>query len=223
LTVREIANINVSRTLNFVFRQMNQQHITLIHLTDVRVAYYAEDLMLDAQGNPAHVADELGNTVLDIRPSYTEVPLPDLMKLLNGAISPQFHEKIQSGVMAALSGIPDIESQVGNAFEEVKPKDKDGNVIPGAEYIGFPPTLEKIYVDPQSGQQFTVPGILLAANSMVMRTDAVMVDTMLGAGSGLDPYSQGLQDVAIKERQVAVAERQEEVDRLALARSIVRN
>jgi hypothetical protein len=56
-----------------------------------------------------------------------------------------------------------------------------------------------------------------------MRTDAVMVDTIMGAGSGLDPYSQGLQDVAIKERQVAVAERQEEVDRLALARSIVRN
>jgi hypothetical protein len=222
LTIREISNINVSRTLNFVFRQMNQQHITLIHLTDVRVAYYAEDLMLDAQGNPANVPDELGNTVLDIRPSYTEVTLPELMKLLGGAISPPFQERTRNAIMAALSGIPDYTSEAINAFELVEPKDKEGNVIPNAEYIRFPPDLKKTYVDEHSGQEFTVPGVLLAANSIVMRTDAVMVDTIIGAGSGLDAYSQGLQEVAIKERQVAVAERQAEVDRLDLARSIVR-
>ena len=38
--VRELENINVSRTLNFVFRQMNQEFITLLHLTDIRVAYF---------------------------------------------------------------------------------------------------------------------------------------------------------------------------------------
>src|SRR5262245_41793583 len=37
---REIQNINVGRTLNFVFRQMNQEFITLLHLVDVKVAYY---------------------------------------------------------------------------------------------------------------------------------------------------------------------------------------
>ncbi len=38
--VREIENINVSRTLNFIFRQMNQEFITLISLTDIRLAFY---------------------------------------------------------------------------------------------------------------------------------------------------------------------------------------
>jgi len=40
---REIQNINVSRTLNFVFRQMNQKFITLLHLVDARVAFWDGD------------------------------------------------------------------------------------------------------------------------------------------------------------------------------------
>ena len=40
---REIENINVGRTLNFVFRQMNQEFITILHLVDVRVAYFNGD------------------------------------------------------------------------------------------------------------------------------------------------------------------------------------
>jgi Bacterial Ig domain len=41
---REIENINLSRTLNFVFRQMNQEFITILHLVDVRLAYYREEI-----------------------------------------------------------------------------------------------------------------------------------------------------------------------------------
>lgn len=37
---RELANINVSRTLNVVFRQMNQEFISVLHLVDVRVAFF---------------------------------------------------------------------------------------------------------------------------------------------------------------------------------------
>ena len=40
---REIENINLSRTLNFVFRQMNQKFVTMLHLTDVRVAFFNGD------------------------------------------------------------------------------------------------------------------------------------------------------------------------------------
>jgi hypothetical protein len=38
-----VENINLSRTLNFVFRQMNQEFITVLHLVDVRVAYVRID------------------------------------------------------------------------------------------------------------------------------------------------------------------------------------
>jgi hypothetical protein len=36
---REIANVNLSRTLNFVFRQMNQEFISILHLVNVRVGF----------------------------------------------------------------------------------------------------------------------------------------------------------------------------------------
>jgi hypothetical protein len=47
------------------------------------------------------------------------------------------------------------------------------------------------------------------------------VDTILGGGSGLDKYSTDLQDVAVEERRVTIAEKQAEVERQALARKIV--
>jgi hypothetical protein len=65
------------------------------------------------------------------------------------------------------------------------------------------------------------PAIILNVDVITMRTEGVMVDAVLGPGDGLDTYSKALQDVALAERRVAVAERQAEVDWLALAHKIV--
>ncbi|MEV5025414.1 Ig-like domain-containing protein [Paenibacillus sp. LPE1-1-1.1] len=69
--VREIENINVGRTLNFVFRQMNQEFITLLHLTDIRIGFFSVDMV-----NGKEV------------PAYREVTLPQLDALLNDTIVP---------------------------------------------------------------------------------------------------------------------------------------
>ncbi|NRA42830.1 MAG: hypothetical protein HRU21_11080, partial [Pseudomonadales bacterium] len=37
---REIQNINVGRTLNFTFRQMNQEFISILHLVGIKVAFF---------------------------------------------------------------------------------------------------------------------------------------------------------------------------------------
>lgn len=212
-TTREIANINVSRTLNFVFRQMNQEHITLIHLTNVRIAYYAEDLMLDDKGDPLYTTDPTGAKVLDIRPTYTEVALPQLNSLLESTITKDWRPKVVDAIMFALSGIPDYTDHLQQVFEWVTPI-KNKVPVSGAEYMRFPRKLETEFVDPVGHQVFTVPGIVLAYDRIVMRTEGVMVDTVLGQGEALDTYSQGLQDIAVQERQVAVAERQAALDRL---------
>ncbi|MFX1428445.1 MAG: hypothetical protein ACFFBE_18475, partial [Promethearchaeota archaeon] len=39
-TMRTIRNLNVTRTLNFTFRQMNQEFHSILHLTDLRLAFY---------------------------------------------------------------------------------------------------------------------------------------------------------------------------------------
>jgi hypothetical protein len=219
-TVREVANINVSRTLNFVFRQMNQEHFTLVHLTNARIAYYTEDLMLDADGNPDYMDDDQGNRVLNIRCQYEEVPLPQLQELLKAAISEPWQPKVLDAVTFALSGIPDYQDELQTVFEWVQPT-KDGKQVDGAAYMRFPRNLQTEFEDPASGQKITVPGIVLAYDRIVMRTEGIMVDTVLGQGDGLDEYSHGLQEVAVAERRIAVAERQAELDRLTLARKLV--
>lgn len=220
-TIRKISNINASRTLNFVFRQMNQEHITLIHLTNVRVAFYTEDLALDADGKPVYREDPITKAqILDIRTGYQEVPLPQLQTLLDAAISPLWHQKVRDAITVALSGIPDYRDRLQTVFEWVTPT-KDGAPVDGATYMRFPRNLNTDFKDPSSKQVITVPGIVLAYDHIVMRTEGVIVDSVLGQGEGLDAYSQGLQDVTVAERQIAVAERREEIDRAQLARQLV--
>jgi hypothetical protein len=219
-TTRKVSNINASRTLNFVFRQMNQEHITLIHLTNVRIALYTEDLMLDANGAPAYKTDPTGRQVLDIRPQYVEVALPQLQSLLDSAINAAWHQKIRDAITFALSGIPDYQDTLQEVFEWVTPL-RDGKPVPGATYLRFPRNLTTDFTVPSSGKVITVPGIVLAHDQIVMRTEGVMVDSVLGQGEGLDTYSQGLQEVSIAERRMAIAERQAELDRQELARELV--
>lgn len=220
-TTRKIANINASRTLNFAFRQMNQEHITLVHLTNVRVAYYTEDLALDAQGRPAYVDDPAtGRRVLDIRRSYIEAPLPQLQEILTAAIAQPWQEKVRQTIRLALSGIPDYEDELHTVYETVTPT-RDGSPVPEATYLTFPRHLKTDFVDPRSGQVITVPGIVLSYDHLVMRTEAVMVDSVLGQGESLDSYSQGLQQVTVAERRAAVAAQEAEVKKLQVALQLV--
>jgi hypothetical protein len=180
--------------------------------------------MLDPQGNPAYVDDPITHTkVLDIRRNYIEVPLPQLDRLLADVISAAWRSKVRDAIIFALSGIPDYQDTLQTLVEVVTPKDKDGQPVDGATYMRFPRGLQTAFVDPVSQQIITVPGIVLAYDHIVMRTEGVMVDTVIGQGDGLDAYSHGLQDVAVAERRMILKERQAELDRLALAQSIVQN
>lgn len=229
-STRTISNVNVSRTLNFVFRQMNQEHVTLVHLTNVRVARYAEDLMLEPDGTPAYkkkadgtdyVDPTTNRKVLDIRPTYREVPLPELDSLLAETITTDYQQSVRESIMNALSGIPDYQDRLQTAYEWVTPTTESGTPVPEARYMQFPRNLRTIYVEPGTGTTFVVPGIVLHDDRITLRTEGVMVDAMLGPGNGLDEYSRRLQQVTLAEREVAVAERQARLDREHLARTIV--
>ena len=66
----------------------------------------------------------------------------------------------------------------------------------------------------QNGPVVKVPGIALSRQQLVMRTDGVLVEAILGEGEALDEYSRDLQSVTIDERQTAI-------DRERLAQGIV--
>jgi hypothetical protein len=60
---------------------------------------------------------------------------------------------------------------------------------------------ESVYED-VTGNKITVPGVIMSANKYVMRTDGVIVEALLGQGDALDAYSHGLQDQAVRAKEM---------------------
>jgi hypothetical protein len=87
--IREIENINLSRTLNFIFRQMNQEFFTLLHLVDVRVAFFN-----------------------GFAESRREVALPQLDSLLEEYVVEGKRQRFRDAVTDALSSIFDFQGNV---------------------------------------------------------------------------------------------------------------
>jgi len=172
---REIQNINVSRTLNFVFRQMNQEFITLLHLVDVRVAFFN-----------------------GFAESKREVSLPELDKLLEDVIVDQpKRQEVRQAVIDQLQNIFDYKDRHHSFVEEKLLKDQQGNDVANSAYLRVKKGYTSIYKDDATGTEIVVPGIILSAKKSVLRTEGVIVEALLGQGDALDEYSHGLQDEAV--------------------------
>ena len=172
---RELQNINVGRTLNFVFRQMNQEFITLLHLVDVRVAF---------QGL--------------VGGGLTIVPLSGLGDLLAAPLVPERVEEVRQSILRQLRSVYDYQDQRTSVIEERHFQDDGGH---DRSYVRFRRDLESTYDDGRN--KIRVPGVILNADSHVLRTDGVIVEALLGAGDGLDAYSHGLQDEAVAAKKLA--------------------
>ncbi|GIH25307.1 hypothetical protein Aph01nite_36170 [Acrocarpospora phusangensis] len=193
---RELENVNVSRTLNFVFRQMNQEFVTLLHLVDIRAAFF--------------------NGFVESR---AEVPLPALAELLDTYILPEHRQAVLAAVTGELQSIVDHAGRVRTDFvESVTLTGADDGTM---TYLRVNDKATSTYGNGVAGPVINLPGVILNADTHVMRTDGVVVDTFLGLGNGLDDYSRGLQEEEVRGRRLENDRRQAEVDRLRLAVSLV--
>lgn len=100
---RTLTNVNVSRTLNFVFSQMNQEYVTLLHLVDVRVAFFN-----------GHAE------------SRDEVPLADLDRLLADCVEPGHIDQTRKLVPEALYGISDYQGKARPEIVRPTGPDQEG-------------------------------------------------------------------------------------------------
>ena len=194
---RELENINVSRTLNFVFRQMNQEFLSLLHLVDLRVAYF------NGYGE-----------------SRVEVPLAELDDLLNTYIVDVNRAAVRAAVLGELAQIFDYTGQVNAAFVQTETLGSGASAV---SYQRVDPTVTSTYSVAPGQPPVTVPGVIIAADSHVMRTDGVVVDSFLGLGLALDDYSIGLQTQAVRATQLENDRTQAEIDRVQLGISIIQS
>jgi hypothetical protein len=167
---REIENINVSRTLNFTFRQMNQEFFSVLHLIDVRVAFFN-----------------------GFAESRREVALYDLDSLLHEVVKPEHHAAVRDGVSAALGTIVDYRGDLHDNFIVER-------TIGGESYPRVNRELVSEYADPVTGSKVTVPGIITAVTTNVMRTEGVIVEAVLGEVGALDTYAARLQEIEVARR-----------------------
>jgi hypothetical protein len=195
---RELENINRSRTLNFIFRQMNQEYVSLLHLVDVRVAYFD-----------------------GTRASRDERPLSDLDRLLERYVVADHRNTVRDAVVAELRAIKDHRGQRVVDFIQEVTRGPNTETDPGCFRVN--PDYTSTYQPAPDARTFRVPGVLLTADTHVMRTDGIVVDAFLGQGNGLDDYSVGLQTQAIRERRIANDLRALEAERLRLANGILRD
>lgn len=188
---RELENINVGRTLNFVFRQLNQEHIVILHLVDVRLGFfngYSE--------------------------SAREVPLSRLDSLLEEVVDADSVDEVRKELQEQLDAI------VQDAEEKLEGKFIEEHVLgEGDSYLRVNPHCSSTYED-TTGNKITVPGVITKTSKVTMRTDGVIVDSLLGQGNALDHYSAALQGAEVTRRQVQNKLGKARLRKAALARSL---
>ena len=116
---RQIENINLSRTLNFIFRQMNQEFVTFLHLTDVRIGFFNGD-----------------------GKSTREVPLSALDRLLDEVVEPTEQAEVRGIILEQLSAVRD---HVGTSVDVTR----EITVAPGDTYVQFDADLATTFEDKQ--------------------------------------------------------------------------
>jgi|WetSurMetagenome_2_1015567.scaffolds.fasta_scaffold00017_60 hypothetical protein len=172
---RDIQNINLSRTLNFVFRQMNQEYISLLTLTDIRIGFFN-----------------------GFAESKIEVPLSQCDTLLQTVISDAKRVEVRQAILNQIRTITDYLDERHDIIEEVK-------LSEGDSYLRIKKNLTHSYRDTITGIAITVPGIIMRADKNILRTEGVIVEALLGQGVALDEYATQLQSLEVKKREAEVA------------------
>lgn len=190
---REVENINVSRTLNFVFRQMNQEFFSVLHLIDVRVAFF----------------NGFGE-------SRREVPLHQLDDLLAEFVQDSRHAEVHAAITASLGTILDFQGDPNTDFVEAREVD-------GESYTRVNRELISNFTDPITDTSFAVPGIITAVSKNVMRTEGVIVESLLGEANALDDYARQLQELELERRRGEVETLSAKAERSRLLNEIVNN
>lgn len=213
ITERVVKNVNLSRVLNLVCRELNQEFITYLSLINVTIAFV----------NDKHI--------------YEEVPIYDIDRLINKYINlvwdgntPQSininpRQYIRDYLVKQISTVIDYQ---GNKHELLEEKESEF----GEKYLRIKRSVDNKSINPfYPNNDIPVEGIVLEKTSHTIRTDGIIIDALLGHGIALDNYALGTQQEVLLEKQLnnkklALALKlieEEDIQKIELFRSIFNN
>ncbi|MDR7274421.1 hypothetical protein [Catenuloplanes atrovinosus] len=210
-TVREIANTNLRRVLNFVFRELNQTYETYVVLRDIKVAFF--------NGRPG---------------SAEIVPLADLGRLLRRQLrdDAQLRDRVARWILSACAQRIDYATETKTTLQV-------GTNPTGVEYDWNPATVDaqgelvfpgdvlqstvrwRFMPGVRSKAPHAVDGVIMSRTSIVLRTDNLVVEALLGQADALDPYASALQAIDLADRQSQIKARDVETRRTVDALELV--
>ena len=178
-TTRTLENMNRSRVLNFVFRQLLQEYYTLTYLNDVSLIYSNGYDTSIKTGTLSSMGNLLRSVLIDAKTV----------------------ESVRNDIYVHLCNIADYTGTRVSFIEKVT--ERHANCIEPSQqekpvtYVRKRKDLEQSYNDK------TVNGIILNVTQRVLRTPAVIIDALLGQGAALDCYNEELQEAAVVSAQLA--------------------
>lgn len=170
-TIRNIENINYSRVLNFVFRQMLQQYITITYLDNLRLVF--------SNG---------------YRESIVQFKIADLDGFLTNYITPAKRAEVKKAILLHFCNVTDYLGVKQSFLEKIVEEYNDcDSETPDETYTYYRKKFGITQTYATGSFSFTVPGIILAVNDHMLKTDSVICDALLGQGEALDCYNNRLQ------------------------------
>ena len=198
--VRELENINKSRVLNFVFRQLLQQYVTITYLSNIKIAFcngYKESLRV--------------------------VDVEELDILLEDTIRPHLRAGARRAILRNYLTVNNYQNKPIE-FVEFEPFRREATEEPplvtrARNRLGFTVNTENFWrvkrdaTDSWSagGLEITVPGPILNVATHTLRTSSMVVDAMLGQGEALDSFGLRIQDAAATSDQLENVETLQQV------------
>ena len=174
-TVRELQNINKSRVLNFVFRQLVQEYISITYLSNIRIAYsngYMESLRV--------------------------VDLEDLNSLLELIIIPSEIANVTKQILKSYCRVMNYNDEMLKFIEQVDVNYGEFLGMEETEQFWRKMQVEDIYS--AGGLKIKIPGVILEVQKNILKTPSLVVDALLGQGEALDCFNAKAQDaVAVAE------------------------
>ncbi|MBE9111195.1 hypothetical protein IQ273_17455 [Nodosilinea sp. LEGE 07298] len=199
---RKIKNTNLSRTLNIVTRELNQEFATYFSLYDITIAFVNDTGIFEVF--QVHQIDDM------IEKYIAETSQGGLVDPNSpfGAQTPRTF--MRERLLEQVNVVYDVEGTRHDFLEEVSIEGGTETVGPvgtvpagGTRYLRVRrprgPERENPFYEPG---RYPVDGIVMDVTRHTVRTPAVIIDALLGHGVALDNYALGLQQETLREKQL---------------------
>ena len=189
-TVRELVNPNVSRVLNFVFRQLLQEYVSVTYLSDIKVAF--------TNGHPE---------------SFVVLPIEELDEMLDKFVVESKKSMVRDKIRNEYGTIEGLSSPTVTFLETKVKKNFSGVDTP---FITKKKDLTDSFKKPNMAGDavaYPVNGVVLRADINTLRTDSFVVDALLGQGEALDCFNSHVQEAKMQALYIENAQKQLEHNR----------